>query len=57
MADPNADLIGYVFETEHGTVTVIGSWNLNHTYVIVQTAANERYIRPAGIVRRHKQLS
>ena len=65
--DRNADLIGFEYPTTipSGMLRVTGSWDINDDYVTVEWIdpdTKERIpctatdIRPAGVVRRSKQL-
>jgi hypothetical protein len=56
--DPNADLIGHVIHGDDGvTYTVTGSETWSKQYVKLEAEGHPPTCRPAGIVRRHKQLT
>ena len=55
--DPNADLIGHTFPVDTGGEgVVIGTWELDPSYVDVQTDAGLT-VRKADQVRRAKELA
>lgn len=62
MNDPNADLIGFQYVTAEGTpaaetVTVVGTPTWSEQYVTVRFSTGHETIKPAAIVRRHKEMT
>lgn len=65
LRDPNQDLIGFTFDTDHYTharLQVVKTWGLNAGYVICQRVVDGQpieitEIRPVNVVRRAKQLT
>jgi hypothetical protein len=56
MADPNADLIGFMFTNDSGrTCEVFASASWGSTYVLVDCAGTTT-TRSAALVRRAKEL-
>ena len=59
--DPNHDLIGFRYRTAVGSpaeeiVTVLKTVDWSDQYVLVEFETGHQTIKPAGVVRTHKQL-
>lgn len=61
MTGPNADLIGFKYITAQGTpaeeeIEVVGTCEWSDQYVTVRFPTGHETIKPAGAVRRRKEL-